>query len=125
MKFTGIITKLMPVQTGTSKTGKEWRKQEAVLEYDGGQYPKSIVFGMMNDNVEKIALQEGGQYELDIDFSTNEYNGKVYMSATCWRAKSLTEQEHPGQQPAPAQKAQAKPAHQAPAQPASDDDIPF
>lgn len=43
MKINGTITVALPEQSGTSKSGKQWRKREYVVEYEHGQYPKSEV----------------------------------------------------------------------------------
>jgi len=89
MKFTGTITSIGAVASGTSKSGKAWRRIDVVMEYEHGQYPKSILFSVMNDNIEKFALQERGEYEVEVDFSVREYQGKHYMSASCWKATGL------------------------------------
>lgn len=59
MTITGTITAVLPETGGTSKSGKAWRKREAIVEYQHGQYPKSIVFQMMGDNIDKLNLQQG------------------------------------------------------------------
>jgi hypothetical protein len=91
MKFSGLITNVMPIATGTSKSGKEWKRQECVLLYDNSNadYPKCVVFSVMGDNISKFGIAVNHQYELDIDFSVREYNGKYFMSGTCWRAMEL------------------------------------
>lgn len=88
MKVTGIITNIYPVASGTSKNGNEWRRQNFIVNYDNSnpEYSKSIAFYVMNDNIEKFNLQQGSTYELDLDFSAREYNGRLYMEANCWRA---------------------------------------
>lgn len=119
MKFQGKIVKIMPF-SGTSKAGKEWRRQDVVLEYESGQYPKSILFSVMNDNIEKFAFKEGMDCEVDVNFTTNEYNGRVYMQGICWRT-------YGDAQVAP--KAAAKPAKAKPVQAEipqdESDDLPF
>jgi len=89
MKFTGTITSTGAVASGTSKSGKAWRRVDVVMEYEHGQYPKSIVFSVMNDNIEKFALQAGGEYEVEVDFTVHEYNGRNYMSANAWKATPI------------------------------------
>lgn len=86
--FNGSVTAISPIQSGTSKAGKEWRKIDVVLTYDNSkpEYPKAIVFSVMNDNIEKFGFQVGGEYEVEVDFSVREYNGKNYMSANAWKA---------------------------------------
>ena len=97
MNFKGIITAAMPVASGTSKNGKEWRRASYILQYDNSneQYPKSVLFDVMGDKIEQLNIKQGVEYEAEIDFSTREYNGRTYMSASCWKAT-------PTQQPQPA-----------------------
>lgn len=119
MQFNGTITHVSPIQSGTSKSGKAWRRMEAVLEYEHhDQYPKAIVVSVMNDKIEELNLKLGGEYEVEVDFSAREYNGRYYMSATAWKAtaKNVAQQGWEAAYPP----AQAK----AP-QPQGADDIPF
>jgi len=123
MKFTGTITAVSAIASGTSKSGKAWRKVDACMTYDNSkpEYPKAIKFSVMNDNIEKFALQVGGEYEIEVDFSVREYNGKNYMDASCWKAAPIGAAAQQGWQAAyqqPQQQAQPTP-------PAQDDDLPF
>lgn len=99
MNFKGIITAAMPVASGTSKNGKEWRRASYVLTYDNSneQYPKSVLFDVMGDKIEQLNIRQGVEYEVEIDFSCREYNGRTYMSASCWKA---TPTQQPQQAPA-------------------------
>ena len=127
MNFKGIITAAMPVASGTSKSGKEWRRASYILTYDNSnqQYPKSVLFDVMGDKIEQLNIQQGVEYEVEIDFSTREYNGRTYMSASCWKAT-------PTQQPqqAPAQQGweqmyQQPQAQQTQSAHTQDDGLPF
>lgn len=93
MLFKGTITAAMPVASGTSKNGKSWKRASYVMIYDetNAQYPKSILFDVMGDRIEQFALKQGGQYEVEIDFSTREFNGRTFMSASCWKAVALNQ----------------------------------
>lgn len=86
--FKGTVTAVSPIQSGTSKAGREWRRMDVVLTYDNfkPEHPKAIVFSVMNDNIEKFGFQVGGEYEVEVDFATREYQGKYYLSANCWKA---------------------------------------
>lgn len=120
MTFKGVITAAMPVASGTSKNGKEWRRASYILQYDNSneQYPKSVLFDVMGDKIEQLNIKQGVEYEVEIDFTTREYNGRTYMSASAWKAT-------PTQQPqqAPAQQMFQQPQ----AQPAQEDEsqLPF
>lgn len=130
MRFKGTITFVGEVVTGQSKSGRAYSRQDAVLTYDNSNanYPKSIVFSTMNDHIEKLNLQQGVEYELEIDFTTREYQGKHYMSASCWKATPLANVATPTQAPAqqgcqaaypPPQQAQPTPP------PTQGDELPF
>ena len=109
MKFNGTITNVLPELSGTSQSGKVWRKRAYVCVYDNSneQYPKSIVFDVMGDKIEQLNLQRGGQYELDVDFEAKEWNSRYFMSATCWRATAVQSASAPTAQPiAPQQQPQ-------------------
>lgn len=127
MNFKGIITAAMPVASGTSKSGKEWRRASYILQYDNSneQYPKSVLFDVMGDKIEQLNIKQGVEYEIEIDFTTREYNGRTYMSASCWKAT-------PTQQPqqAPAQQGweqmyQQPQAQQTQSAHTQDDGLPF
>lgn len=128
MKVTGTITVVLPETGGVSKSGKQWRKQEAIVEYEHGQYPKSIVFSTMNDHIEKLNLQQGVEYELEIDFEAREWNNRYFLQASCWKATPLANVAPPTQAPAqqgweaaypPPKQAQPTPP------PTQGDDLPF
>lgn len=91
MKITGQITLAMPEASGVSQSGKAWRRRSYVCVYDfsNGQYPKEVLFDVMGDKIDQLNIQQGGRYELEIDFSVREYQGKRYMQANAWKATRL------------------------------------
>lgn len=125
MNVKGIITAVLPETSGVSKSGKNWRKKEAVVQYEGGQYPKSIVFQMMGDSIDKLNIQQGEEYDLSIDFEAREWNGRYFLQASCWKATPT--QQSPQ---APAQQGWQQMYQQPQAQPQTPkdsmgDDLPF
>lgn len=115
--FKGFISQALPEQSGVSRNGNNWRKRTYVLTYDNSNanYPKAVVFDVLNDNIDKLNLQAGAEYEVEVDFSVREYQGRFYQSASAWKAT-------PTQQPAPQPTSQPQ---YAPAKPAQDDNLPF
>lgn len=127
MNFKGIITAAMPVASGTSKSGKEWRRASYILTYDNSneQYPKSVLFDVLGDKIEQLNIQQGQEYEIEIDFTTREYNGRTYMSASAWKA---TPTQQPQQAPAQLgweQMYQQPQAQQTQSAHTQDDGLPF
>lgn len=119
MTISGTISVALPEQSGTSKSGKTWRKREYVCVYDNSNanYPKSVVFQVMNDNIDKLNIQQGMEYDLELDFEAREWNGRYFLQASCWKA---TAKSQPA--PQPSLQAQYAPAPE-PAQ--QSDDLPF
>lgn len=122
MNVKGIITAVLPETSGVSKSGKNWRKKEAVVQYESGQYPKSIVFQMMGDAIDKLNIQQGIEYDLELDFEAHQWNNRYFLQASCWKAT-------PTQQPqqAPAQQGWEQMYQQPQAQAATQEDsgLPF
>lgn len=88
MKITATIDTVLPEESGVSKNGNPWRKRTYVCTYDNSnpKYPKRIVFQAMNDSIDKLCIQQGLAYDLELDFEAREYNGKWYMNTSCWKA---------------------------------------
>lgn len=78
MEIKGIITNALPEQSGTSKSGKSWRKKEYIVEYEHGQYPKSVVFSVIGQKIDELNIQQGAEYDLSIDFEAREWNGRHF-----------------------------------------------
>lgn len=86
--FRGVISHVLPEVSGVSKSGKQWRKRSYVLTYDSSNaaWPKAVVFDVMGDNIEKLDLREGEEYEVEVDFAAREWNGRWFLSAGAWKA---------------------------------------
>ena len=120
MQFKGKITEALPVVTGQGARGT-WVKQGFVLEYDSGQYPKSIAFDVFGDErLQKFRISVGEELICDIDFkAVKGRNGSTFNSVDCWnvtRANKVQQQAqpqgcetyYPNQQPAQAPQPQTQ-----------------
>ena len=99
MQFKGKIIEALPVVTGQGARGT-WVKQGFVLEYDSGQYPKSIAFDVFGDErLQKFRISVGEELICDIDFkAVKGRNGSTFNSADCWnvtRANKVQQQAQP------------------------------
>ena len=109
MQFKGKIIEALPVVTGQGARG-QWVKQGFVLEYDSGQYPKSIAFDVFGDEkLQKFRISVGEELICDIDFKVVKgRNGGTFNSVDCWnvtRVNQVQQQAQPQQQ-APMQQPQ-------------------
>ena len=136
MQFKGKIIEALPVVTGQGARGS-WVKQGFVLEYDSGQYPKSIAFDVFGDErLQKFRISVGEELICDIDFkAVKGRNGGTFNSVDCWNVTRVNQvqQQAPTQQPQQAAAApqgcqvvypDRQPA-QAPQQPTQQTQAPF
>ena len=87
MKVTGIITKVLPTQSGTSKAGKEWKKLSFLLTTTE-EYNNLYCFDVFGDEkVEKFEKynKEGDVVDVDFNVKTNEWNDKYFTSLDAWK----------------------------------------
>ena len=99
MQFKGKIIEALPVVTGQGARGA-WVKQGFVLEYESGQYPKSIAFDVFGDErLQKFRISVGEELICDIDFkAVKGRNGGTFNSVDCWnvtRANQVQQQAQP------------------------------
>jgi len=96
LAVTGKITKILPVESGTSKAGKEWKKQGFVID-TGAQFNPEVCFSLFGDD--KIAaltsFSEGQDVEVSFNISSREYNGKYYHNIDAWRINAAGAGEGP------------------------------
>ena len=120
MQFKGKIIEALPVVTGQGARGT-WVKQGFVLEYDSGQYPKSIAFDVFGDEkLQKFRISVGEELICDIDFkAVKGRNGSTFNSVDCWNVTRVNQVQqqaqpqgcqtyYPNQQPAQAPQPQTQ-----------------
>ena len=83
MEFHGTVTAVLPIERGVGSRGP-WARATIVLQYESGQYPKSIALQNSKDaeNFARIRVGQTGTFK--VDFKTREYGGKVYTDINCW-----------------------------------------
>lgn len=127
LNISGIVLNILPLQTGKSKAGNQWQKQDFILE-TGGQYPRKVCICLFGDNVDKFPLQVGQSVTASVDIESREFNGRWYTDVRAWNVVYNGQQQGaPAPAPAPtAQTAQpAAPATPTAQPPAAADDLPF
>ena len=112
MQFKGKIIEALPVVTGQGARG-QWVKQGFVLEYESGQYPKSIAFDVFGDErLQKFRISVGEELICDIDFkAVKGRNGGTFNSVDCWNVTRVNQVQ---QQVAPTTTQQPQQAAAAP-----------
>ena len=112
----GKLTRKLSVESGTSKAGKEWKKQTFLVD-TGAQYNPEICFQLFGE--EKIEMlnhhNEGEQVEVSFNLSSKEFNGRYFHNIDAWRIETIDSN--------PKNEMKEAPEFNAPA--TEEDDLPF
>jgi len=93
LKVKGKITKVLDVESGTSKAGKDWKKLQFVVD-TGNQFNPEVCFQLFGDEkVENFNKynKTGDEVEVNFNLSSREFNGKYYHNLDAWRVFKATE----------------------------------
>lgn len=98
----GTIKQILKVESGTSKAGKEWKKQGFVVD-TGAQYNPDVCFSLFGED--KIAalnnFSQGDEVEVFFNISSREFNGKYYHNIDAWKIDSIGASQGNGNTPPP------------------------
>lgn len=86
MEITGKIISKLDLQSGTSKAGNQWKKQEYVLETQDA-YPRKVHFDFFGERADQYNLNIGDVIKLSFDIESREYQGRWYTSIRGWKAE--------------------------------------
>ena len=129
MEVVGKIILKLPLQSGVSQAGNNWKKQEYVLETEDS-YPKKVHFDFFGDKADQFPVNVGDRVRLSFDIESREYNGRWYTSIRGWKAEAAAAAAAEGPQQGPAVAAAAPAGAPVPPPPAfntpeASDDLPF
>ena len=93
----GKLLRKLSVESGTSKAGKEWKKQSFIVD-TGSQYNPEICFELFGE--EKIEMlknhNEGEQIDVSFNLSSREYNGRYFHNVAARRIENISTNESKG-----------------------------
>tara|TARA_R110000787_G_scaffold12678_5_gene40755 strand:+ start:7985 stop:8311 length:327 start_codon:yes stop_codon:yes gene_type:complete len=93
MNVIGKLTKKLDIESGISKSGKEWNKQSVIVEQTGNDYNKEVVISFFGDKIKSIRdIEEGSEVNVSINLSSREFNGKYYHNIDGWFMAKIGEE---------------------------------
>lgn len=92
----GVITKILPVESGVSANGKEWQKQNIIIEQTEEEFNKDLCITFFGKNMSMINdKQVGSKVSVSINISSREYNGKYFHNINGWFMAELNTPDMP------------------------------
>ena len=121
LEISGQIIEILPEQSGVSKAGKEWTKQEFVIETQE-QFPRKVCFTLFGDKVSLISgISVGDNVNVAFNLESREFNGKWFHNINAWKLEKTSVEENLPEPPPEFR------AEDIPPEPADDagNDLPF
>ena len=86
----GTVIQILKPESGVSKAGKEWKKQEFVIETNE-QFPKKVCFTLFGDKSSLLdGIAEGAEVEVFFSVESRDFNGKWFHNINAWKIESAT-----------------------------------
>ncbi|HPE76567.1 MAG TPA: DUF3127 domain-containing protein [Draconibacterium sp.] len=86
----GRIYQILKPETGVSKAGKEWSKQEFVIETEE-QFPRKVCFTLFGDKTSLISgLSAGEEVDVAFNIESRDYNGKWFHNINAWKIDKVS-----------------------------------
>ena len=91
----GKVQQILKPESGVSRAGKEWTKQEFVIETEE-QYPKSVCFTLFGEKVSLVeGLAAGQEVEVSFNLESREYNGRWFHNINAWKIEKPQAENFP------------------------------
>jgi hypothetical protein len=91
----GRIQQILKPESGVSRAGNEWKKQEFVIETED-QFPKKICFTLFGDKISLLeGITSGQEVEISFNIESREYNGKWFHNINAWKIDTAPSENIP------------------------------
>ena len=122
MEIKGKIVQILEPVSGISKAGRDWSKQEFVIEIPDEQFPKQVCFTLFGDKTSLLnGIQSGTEVNVSFSIESREFSGKWYHNINAWKVELLSSDNKPQEYFPPEYKLEDIP----PAPAEDENDLPF
>ena len=98
MEIKGKVIQKFGIESGTNASGKQWKKQNILIETIE-TYPKKVYISFMGDKIDELSnVYPGAIVEVSVNVESREFNGKWYTNINGWKLKMETEEQQKKQQ---------------------------
>ena len=96
LEIKGTVINILEKESGVSKAGKEWEKQDFVIETQD-QFPRNVCFTCFGDKTSLVSnLSRGSEVNVSFNIESREYNGKYFHNINAWKVE-VNESQQPKQ----------------------------
>ena len=97
MEITGTITKKLDIQSGVSKAGKEWRKQEIVVDMNKDFNSEACISFFGDDKLAMISgFEIGNDVTVGVNVSSKAWKDRYFHSIDGWRIDLVAQSKPSG-----------------------------
>lgn len=90
----GKVDQILKPESGVSRAGKEWKKQEFVLETEE-QYPRKVCFTLFGEKADLLnGLNAGESVEVSFNVESREFNGRWFTNVNAWKIDRATDDQN-------------------------------
>lgn len=88
LKIAGKIIEVGPIESGIGKaSGKEWTKQQFVIETVNDSFPRNVAFSLFNDRIQQNQSAIGDVITISFDVESRKFKDKWYTDIRVWRVE--------------------------------------
>ncbi len=92
IEISGKLSQILPIQSGSGRTGTDWKKQEFIIETED-QFPKKVCMNLWGDKVEELKNFTIGQtIKASVNIESREFNGRWYTDIRAWKLENLSQE---------------------------------
>jgi hypothetical protein len=101
LQIKGKISEILKSESGVSRNGNSWKKQEFVIDTQE-QFPKKVCFTLFNDKASLIdGLSAGNDVEVSFNIESREFNGKWFHNINAWKIERGSKEDMNTPPPSP------------------------
>jgi len=92
MQIKGKVSKILPLETGVSKAGKEWSKQSFVIGFQSGTYDKILCIDITSPKTLEFFqgnIKEGDEVNCDINVESRSVNERYFTNCSTWKVEKV------------------------------------
>jgi hypothetical protein len=97
MEIKGKISKILPLVTGISNAGKEWKKKEVILKQFDKYETDVCITAFGDEELKKLnGFNVGDTVEVSVNIKSNEFNCRYFTNINSWRWNNKNSESNEG-----------------------------